>query len=112
MSGFNPRSTRALDRAPGKYFHAPCAPLPTARWPHRIETALLGGMNRRRSVVCPIEAGVFKLFGGFEINTRAARETELRAKLCVVSVLMFGGRYLNIDRWAMTACRYEGAKAE
>jgi hypothetical protein len=25
---------------------------------------------------------------------------------------MFGGRYPNIDRWAMTAGRYEGAKAE
>jgi hypothetical protein len=25
---------------------------------------------------------------------------------------MFGGQYPNIDRWAMTAGRYEGAKAE
>jgi hypothetical protein len=37
---------------------------------------------------------------------------ELFARLSVVSVLLFGGRYPNIDRWAMTAGRYKGAKAE
>jgi hypothetical protein len=37
---------------------------------------------------------------------------ELGERLSVVSVLMFGGRYPNIDRWAMSAGRYEGAKAE
>ena len=44
--------------------------------------------------------------------TRAVGETELSERLSVVSVLMFWGRYPNIDRWAMTAGRYEGAKAE
>jgi hypothetical protein len=34
---------------------------------------------------------------------RVLREAELGERLSVVSVLMFGGRYPNIDRWAMTA---------
>ena len=43
---------------------------------------------------------------------RVLREAELGERLSVVSLLIFGGRYPNIDRWAMTAGRYEGAKAE
>ena len=44
--------------------------------------------------------------------SQAGVRTELRKRTGVVSVVMFGGRNPNTDRWAMTAGRYEGAKAE
>jgi acyl carrier protein len=49
---------------------------------------------------------------GYIAVSQAGVRTELRKRTGVVSVVMFGGRNPNIDRWAMTAGRYEGAKAE
>jgi hypothetical protein len=49
---------------------------------------------------------------GISRSRKEVWETELRKRPSVVSVVMFGGRNPNIDRWAMTAGRYEGAKAE